>query len=129
MVDFLIKHDTAKIAQSKGFDWRTSWYYFKNSEERQLDQFCRTSNYNITIDKYSAPTQSLLQKWIRDTQDLHIQICIGSTLIYPSKCWVYYIQNDKGRTIQWNTNSDEVFNSYEEALEAGLINALNLINV
>lgn len=157
-MDQIISWETAKLAKEKGFNIPVSRYYrdeklivnFEdsgcNEESYYFDADSLNENWNdgrvvnkdnnscwgctkpSYMNVYSASTQALLQRWLREVHNLHIQICIGTTIDKPTKCWVYYIQNDKGRTIQWNTNSDEVFNSYEEALEQGLINALNLIN-
>lgn len=67
-----------------------------------------------------APTQSLLQKWLREKHKIHIEIEYLDEVL-PYRCIVTTI-----------SNNTEVFISkfhtkYEEALEEGLIEALKLI--
>lgn len=128
-MDQIVNFETAKLAKEKGFKLRTNpfgyvtkFYEPKTGSIRAYGMHGR--NFKNLI---YAPTQTELLKWIRDVHNLHIQISIGTTLEKPVKCWVYFIQNDKGRTIQWNTNSNNVYNSYEESLEVGLLKALELI--
>ena len=70
---------------------------------------------------YSAPTQSLLQKWLREKYGLHIQILEynkdGSLIIE--------ILRDKIEIFRKMTNFNLV--EYEQALEKGLYEALKLI--
>lgn len=74
--------------------------------------------------KCTAPTQSLLQKWLREKHNIHIV------------CW-WYDKEDKfytelGRKTKEKIfvqcgNTTLLFNTYEEALEEGLKHALTLI--
>lgn len=69
MEDQLILFDTAVLADSKGFTERVDWLYFKYTPNKAV----KISNVNAKVEKfksYSAPTQSLLQKWLRETHKL-----------------------------------------------------------
>lgn len=72
----------------------------------------------------AVPTQALLQKWIRDMHNLHIEI---SWELHMK--WFYQIS----KALYTELDSiivdsyDEGFDSYENCLEAGLYNALQLI--
>ena len=68
---------------------------------------------------YVAPTQSLLQKWLREKHDIHITITSIS-----QESWQYHIQKPKDKL---GDNYEEDFENYEEALEVGLQEALKLI--
>jgi len=77
-------------------------------------------NENGIEENYSAPTQSLLQRWLREQHGLHIHL--------------YFIDNVLGyQAIITDTVSNiELFESkcfvpYEQALEEGLCEALKLI--
>lgn len=106
MQEQLISFETAKLAQEKGFDVLTDFEYIDNG---QLVE--RRHCYQNRL--CSAPTLSLLQKWLRDKHKCHI---ILSSLDEDS--WKYHIPNIGGHNN---------FSTYEKALEAGLINALKLI--
>lgn len=73
---------------------------------------------------YNRPTFYQVFKWLREVHNKHIQIALATN---PRKCFVYFIQNDKGETIKWNTDPELIFDTYEEALEVGLQKALELI--
>lgn len=72
------------------------------------------------------PTQSIAQKWLRETKDLHIEI-------YRSAVGYGYaiVKADNGT---WQEDDDSrgpndggLWDTYEEALEAGIREALKLI--
>lgn len=69
--------------------------------------------------KIGKITQSLLQKWLREEKDLFVYVIMDSSkkLTYIINSEYYY---DTG---PWNGT----FYKYEEALERGLIEALNEI--
>lgn len=72
------------------------------------------------------PTQSIVQKWLRETKNLHIEI-------YRSAVGYGYaiVKADNGT---WQEDDDSrgpndggLWDTYEEALEAGIKEALKLI--
>jgi len=76
----------------------------------------------------NVPTQSNLQKWLRDTK----KILVEARPIDSWDSWTYYIwgKDDMAPFFQIYPHSDEdPFEgiSYEEALEEGLYNALKFI--
>lgn len=72
------------------------------------------------------PTQSIVQKWLRETKNLHIEI-------YRNACGYGYaiVKADNGTWIDDDDckgpNDGGVWDDYEEALEAGIQGALKLI--
>lgn len=72
------------------------------------------------------PPQSIAQKWLRETKNIHI-------CIYNCACGYGYeiSKADNGTHIASSaykgTNDGEKWDTYEEALEAGLQEALKLI--
>ena len=121
MEEELINFETAKLTKEKGFDELCRWHYTQNSPKREPQLFSsefEPESLNTWNGRYSAPTQSLLQKWFREIH--FIDIIISSNLLgygyiiyqrYPSKNYT-------------NTN---VYQYYEEALEAVLVEALKLL--
>jgi hypothetical protein len=102
MKDELVTIETAKLAKEKGF-----------SSESYLEP----SNYCIT------PTQSLLQRWLREVHNIHVEIWFDNTQLdgFPYLYEIYNQQNQEGDI------NGHYFDNYEEALEEGLQEALKLI--
>jgi hypothetical protein len=106
----LISKKIAKLAKEKGFgvSQPSRWIHKPYSESDPLFQ----------------PTQSLLQKWLRDKHNIHMR----QIIFYDSKikkvtfvCDVMHMDGDNH--IYKSPRED----SYEEALEIGLFNGLKLI--
>lgn len=121
----LISFKVAMLAKEKGFDYKTFYCFlpdstiqFSSGEDGDNDKY----NHN-EWDNYSAPTQGLLQKWLRE---LPTPIVITPTTDFIA--WEVQIQHaDKDLITLSKNNDNEWFISYEEALEAGLFKALKLI--
>ena len=70
-------------------------------------------------DCYDAPTQSLLQKWLRESHGIHVT---SISQYNTNRQFQHYYVTVNGKPV------DELeFNIYEEALEKGLQEALKLI--
>lgn len=78
MEETLIDYETAKLAKEKGFDWNTDYYYNTDGESRYASYYDPTPNNRGDMSWFSggntfccaAPTQSLLQKWLRDVHSI-----------------------------------------------------------
>ncbi len=124
MEEDLIKFETAKLAKEKGFDIPCKKSYWVNPD----GQFWLAS-YSYDRDRYLgnswklAPTQSLLQKWLREEHSLHISLYIQeNTYLHRWRVKVFYLDKLEDPNVHfWD------FDTYEEALEKGLQGALNLI--
>ena len=69
------------------------------------------------------PTQFVAQKWLRETKNLHIEI----SYMYGNY-WIYDILTIPNHDLVGLSDRPIVrYNTYEEALEAGLQEALKLI--
>ena len=77
MKDELITRITAKLAKEKGFDIPTNHMYIDANElifsarEEGDDDY----NWNSRAG-YSVPTQSLLQRWLREEHGIYIELII-----------------------------------------------------
>ena len=118
MENKLISFETAKLAKEKGFNIKSDHLYIG---DRDIDFI---QNFGTTQEVYwYAPSQSLLQKWLREVHDIHIetlrQIGINSNE-------VSYVS-----TVQLRINKNIVcragFKIYEESLEIGLQESIKLI--
>lgn len=113
----LISFKTAKLANEKGFNvWCSSAYC-----HLEFLGMATEIEYNTFIkDTYPAPTQSILQKWLRENYNIHVEVIWIDTL---SDLYVYHISTT-GNGIRPDSQH---YNSYIEALEYGLFEALKSI--
>ena len=117
MEDTLITFETAKLAKEKGFDIKTkySWYVPDNSKPI-IEKHKPDGLYYL-----SCPTQSLLAKWLREEHNIIVLVDYEGIDGYYYKFYSYK---------EGNKNYDasyKNYNTYEEALEAGLYQALLLL--
>lgn len=129
--DTLVSFETAKLAKEKGFDWKTIDIWSFDIPPWKDEDYCvvkewfhhtRTYLDDVPYHEpwYYSPTLSHLQKWLREVHNYHIEIHmipICPTYNY-SIVWIFNGVHCK---------TGDGYKSYEEALEAGLIETLNLI--
>lgn len=149
MEDELVTFETAKLAKEKGFDIPIFNYYnidgvahdgyihlnIANDGDGYFDIMDNdiqllNFNENISFGEYecfgvvcSAPTQSFLQRWLREKYNIHVHVR-------------YVVDEDINKyrvNVMLHTGTTEeyceIYFTYEEALEIGLQEALKLINI
>ncbi len=117
MEDDLITFETAKLAKEKGFDIPCKNFYytetFKTKKVRKTEELQKVHDK-----KYLAPTQSLLQKFIREKRSVHIEIHRNASGYYWSMC-----KENGGTDLGWSDhkgpNLGGVWDKFEDALEDG----------
>jgi len=143
MKDQLISFETAKLARESGFDEECGLNYAQDGEVQTLQYWEGNgngfeSNSEIDCDFYiennpvcSAPTQSLLQRWLREVHEIEVisyPIIVGS---YSFKIYkfteIINIIYLNGRNVSNKKDNNKSWPNYEEALEEGLQEALKLI--
>ena len=144
MTDTLISFETAILAKEKGFNKKVLFSY-ENSYKKSFlycggvlynsskNKYSYTENleynlYNHNSQKklkvYSAPSQSLLQKWLREKHNIIILIELkDSSMSLYTPITIYVVS----KTTMMIAHLPKSFDSYEDALEAGLIEGLKLI--
>ncbi|MFR6547476.1 MAG: hypothetical protein ACLUPQ_18055 [Phocaeicola vulgatus] len=129
MTEEFVTLETAKLLKEKGFKEDVFTFYEVDCVEGDMilsETYDESENFNEKNDCLSAPTQSLAQKWLRETKNIHI-------CVYNCACGYGYeiSKADNGThmasSVYKGTNDGEEWDSYEEALEAGLQEALKLI--
>lgn len=130
MEEQIISFETAKLAREKGFNEITRYYWEEGTDghgpglfegDEGLQNMDLMSTYikdGKSYGEWSAPTQSLLQKWLRDVHRKYVYVIPDSIEDENNIKWFH-------NTIL--TSSATLYNTYEEALEAGLYEALTLI--
>ena len=126
MEDTRVTFETAKLAKEKGFFQETNrleipYYNYKGEfkgdvSDWRIRKYIRGENTS-DIEFVSAPTQSVLAKWLREEHNIHLIAYKNINIDGYDWC---YITTD-GIT---NINS---YKTYEEAYEIGLQEALKLI--
>lgn len=133
MKEKVIEVDTAKLAKEKGFDIPTPYYYHPQyGLHTSFFSYENSNNENYNSKEwapgyYSAPTQSLLQKWLRDEWDTHIKIDFCVITGEDRSWWSYRLYNISTCTPHPVTCEEFEYKSYEEALEAGLLEILETV--
>ena len=121
MTEELVTLETAKLLREKGFNEYCK-DIIKEDNNRIMQSVFRT-NKNLPKLCYSLPTQSVAQKWLRETKNLHIEI----SYMYENY-WTYDILTIPRHDLIGLSDRPIIrYNTYEEALEAGLQEALKLI--
>jgi hypothetical protein len=126
MEDTIITFETAKLAKKKEFNEICQYYYEILDKPITLQKM---SCSNVEGYKQpTAPTQSLLAKWLRDEYRIFININYdGNDEVFRVE--IIKQNNDRSRKVFYlkEENIIMMFHSYEEALEIGLQEALKLI--
>jgi hypothetical protein len=126
ITDQLISCETAKLAKGKGFTTTEPNYHPWSSSYTEDGQFHETTGMKAIgsgMEIYEAPTQSLLQKWLREEHNIHI-VLFG---FLNNKFWSYKIYNLSVVSIEFDLPNRRDGGTYEESLEVGLLEALKLI--
>lgn len=122
MTGELVTLETAKLLKEKGFNEFCEFAY-ADEDLHIMGLHSTNSFFNEIGCGYTAPTKSIAQKWLRETKNLHIEI-----FYMRGDYWVYGILTIPEHDIIELPNRPLVhYKSYEEALEAGLQEALKLI--
>ena len=123
--------EVAKLLKEAGFDWEVQSYYSKLSRKqgRLLWLPCGCmykENINTNKNRYSAPTLDVAQRWLREVKDIDVYI-------FPTT------NNKRGCVYEWGIKTfgralwvegqpyTNQYETYEEAQEAGIKKALELI--
>jgi hypothetical protein len=128
MEEKLISLKTAKLAKEKGYNWKQSGCYL-HPPKFILSPHGHIQNHNKYKERsvYSAPTQALLQKWLREKHNVYCEVHSFTddkgNKKYESIVFSELFEDDWSEDI----NFDDVFNTYEDALEDTFEPALNLL--
>ena len=125
MENKIVDYKTAKIAKHKGFwlqDILDCYFYTVHSPYPRKYEYGRVEPDENTI---LAPTQSLLQKWLREKFNIIVTaftdfVTWQVEIIHPDLENPFYFDFD---------DNGDYMNSYEDALELGLQKGLEIIHL
>ena len=129
MKEQLVNFETAKLAKEKGFNHIKANCYGDNMcYQLPEGNLINAVKGNVKLGYILAPTQSLLQKWLREVHNIHIYVepywkeeDAKNINVKPEYCaWYIHGQIDIDEVPEFDK-------TYEEALEKGLQDALKLI--
>ena len=130
-------YEVCKLAREKGFDLHcTPFYALENFTAEYVDD--AGDFYEVDFEKgdlylnfpikgvlhkekmLPAPTQSLLQRWLREEKKIYIAISVDIDHDLHRVCFEYEVCYDfDGRTMEYH-NSYDSFGQYKDALEDAL---------
>ena len=128
-----VSFDTARMLKEGGFDVpcsgvyvtdRTGYYEFREYDNKQTaDDLCLNTEDGFQYE-YLAPTQALAARWLREVYNY--AVCVWYSAEHEK--WFYAHGNlDNMMFDEEYSISDFIYDSYEQALEAGLQKAIKLI--
>lgn len=124
MKEQLIRVETAILAHKSGFfEWINSnvVMHLKKNENSPLHNYPEPP-YHLCV------TQSLLQKWLREEKNIHVPVDFNHN---DELGFIYTVHRDYEELVDIifsRINNPPIrYKTYEEALEAGLQEALKLI--
>jgi hypothetical protein len=140
MEEQLVSFETAQLAKNKGFQEKVQKYYRSDRGQKgyllggsyskgavksipSISYIMDDSNHNITPfgsdqEDFSAPTQSLLQKWLREVKFLYI--CVKHRILGTPLCPIIEFTSNT----EAGERNNKWYPTYEEALEEALLHTL-----
>lgn len=125
MTEELVTLETAKLLRKKGFN---EYCRFVIGEDRVISDIIST--WNLPPNSFPAPTQSIAQKWLREIRGVYVYVepVIGKR--WKLSFCDFNVPTEESDWMENEINKGngyKVYDTYEEALEAGLQEALKLI--
>jgi hypothetical protein len=117
-----VSFETAKLLKEARFDWECNYAYTFSDNEVVNKAFL--SNWSDTF--IDAPTLAVAQKWLREVKN--IDVVVSRAMQWRQ--FYYTIAHEENRTSKidfMSLNEDLWWLKYEEALEAGIKKALEII--
>ena len=107
-----VSHKIAKLLKEKGFDVPCRAYYDMGALKEDMT-VPRDWNHSVYLDHISAPTLQMVMKWLREVHNIFIQVELYSKL----NDYCFEVFKNTHRMI---VEKDEVYNSYEQAVEEAI---------
>ncbi len=138
--EYYVSFEIAKLLEETGFDWKCRKCYnkgvlFDMEPDEIRTQTPQHSSYDVL-----APTLEVAQRWLRKVKNYYVNVdvdCDSVEVFYTARYLFHNGDNYNASYIWEDTgmNNDvkhrrfrRFFDNYEEALEAGIKKALEIIN-
>ena len=120
-------YEVCKLAKEKGFDVHPPMYFHSGvkSDLREVGSKGANPNNIPHSPHISCPTQTQLQRWLREEKGLCISVEAYPTLTINGKiCFAWVIKSGSDGYFMESNDSLQTFSTYELALEDALKYAL-----
>jgi predicted RNase H-like HicB family nuclease len=142
--EYYVSLEVAKLLKEAGFDWevKTYYHYLSPYDEYNLEFDSISTNYNhLNNADFSAPTLDVTQRWLREEKGWILETHHFGEEYFEMLDDGYYVETEDDFIHKYPNKSfymcygyfenclyiEEDGNTYEEALEAGIKKALELI--
>ena len=116
----------AKLAKENGFSWHTRHIY--DEETKELIECKFVANHNSEDGIISAPTQSLIQRWLREERGVIVEVFVDDDSNMPLTYNIHQYKDWNWECVCHHHGNYYAVNDWEQALEDGLKYALeNLV--
>lgn len=125
--DEICTYEVCKLSKEKGFDWMPSMYFHSGVESDLRVVGVNGANPNKLpySPHISCPTQTQLQRWLREEKGLCVSVEAYPTLaIMRNVCFAWVIKSGSDGHFMESNDSLQTFSTYELALEDALKYAL-----
>ena len=133
MTEELVTLETAKLLKEKGFDWKCEHLIDRNKVITKYDlpqsMSCCTEIDNESVE-FLCPVLYIAQKWLREIRGVYVYVepVIGKR--WKLSFCDFNVPTEESDWMENEINKGngyKVYDTYEEALEAGIQEALKLI--
>lgn len=123
--DYVTFEQSVKL-KKLGFDWECDHVYYGENVNYVFTSE-RKRNYNTEDYRFSVPTLSQVQKWLRDVKG--VIICIEPRFYKNKKPLVGYDYHifDKDNGWYSHVESKTVYDTYEQSLTSGIDKVLEIL--
>ena len=122
-----VSFETARMLKDAGFDVPTSTHY-SNSGEVWQSPTPVDYNDDKSCKACSRPTQALAARWLREVHHLNVYACFDDVCFDDGeRKWFFMRENTMINDYTSVYCSIISYDSYEQALEAGLQEAIKLL--
>jgi len=121
--------DIAKLLKQAGFEWRCKYAYITTpvgdmptDEDGMLTEYVENVNWLV-----KAPTIDVVQRWLREVKAIHICVKPNEASAICEYFVTVIVNDTKWGNVQDDNRKTIMFDTYEEAQEAGIKKALEII--
>lgn len=121
-----VTYAQAKALRELGFDWECNHFYDTSNERPNLRGGYYDFNHDGAYDDTSAPTMSQAAKWLREVKGISVEpvSCGYEDNVSGNIVWCSFICLLKDKL---GYNQTATFDTYEQALSAGIDKVLELL--
>lgn len=125
-----VSFDTAKLLKEVGFEANLKTRYVEEEKDEWAfwESGTKRSDYNYFDDTIACPTQALAARWLREKHRIVVDVTLSFHHYFDGVNWQYLVGNMDDMIWEGDFKpSARKYSTYEEAMEAGLQEAIKLV--